>query len=46
MSNAESRALAERWQTSPENIRQRRKRIFDQLRETLQPGQVALEKSR
>jgi DNA-directed RNA polymerase specialized sigma24 family protein len=44
ISNAGSQALAARWNTSPENIRQRRKRIFDQLRATLQPGQVALEK--
>jgi len=46
ISNTESKALAERLHTSPENIRQRRKRLFDKFRATLQPGQIALEKSR
>jgi len=44
ISNAGSQALATRWNTSPENIRQRRKRIFDKLGDALQPGQAALER--
>jgi RNA polymerase sigma factor (sigma-70 family) len=44
--NDESRALAERLRTTPENIRQRRKRILERLKRTLTPAAVALESQR